>query len=124
MENMKHETLLLSQEQISSLITMKEVVEIVDKTFVGFGEGDLVEFGDQMLRVTGLAENAPKVVFCTMGEESPAVEQAEAGRPEAVAASAAAPTPPGNVSEAPEIRTFLAFSMVAMPLRTSQRSMP
>ena len=69
-------------------------------------EGDLVEFGDQMLRVTGLAENAPKVVFCTMGEESPAVEQAEAGRPEAVAASAAAPTPPGNVSEAPDADTI------------------
>ena len=42
MENMKHETLLLSQEQISSLITMKEVVEIVDKTFVGFGEGTTI----------------------------------------------------------------------------------
>ena len=42
MENMKHETLLLSQEQISGLITMKDIVEIVDKTFVGFGDGTTV----------------------------------------------------------------------------------
>lgn len=37
-----YETLLLSQEQIKSLITMKEVVEIVDKTFIGFGEGTTI----------------------------------------------------------------------------------
>ena len=42
MENMKHETLLLSQEQISGLVTMEDIVEIVDKTFVGFGDGTTV----------------------------------------------------------------------------------
>ncbi len=45
-------------------------------------EGDLVEFGDQMLRVTGLAENAPKVVFCAMGDESPAAEPVAEAKPE------------------------------------------
>lgn len=42
MENTKHETLLLSQEQISGLVTMKDIVEIVDKTFVGFGNGTTI----------------------------------------------------------------------------------
>lgn len=35
-------TLLLSQEEIKSLITTKEVVEIVEKTFQGFGDGTVI----------------------------------------------------------------------------------
>lgn len=36
------ETILLSQEQIQSLISMKEVVDICDKTFQGYGEGTTI----------------------------------------------------------------------------------
>ena len=39
---MEHKTLLLNQSDINSLITMKDIVEIVDKTFVGFGEGTTI----------------------------------------------------------------------------------
>ena len=39
---MEHKTLLLKQSDIDSLITMKDIVEIVDKTFVGFGEGTTI----------------------------------------------------------------------------------
>ena len=39
---MKIETMLLSQKEIQSLITMKDVVECVDKTFQGMGEGTVV----------------------------------------------------------------------------------
>ncbi|WHH60457.1 ornithine cyclodeaminase family protein [Petroclostridium sp. X23] len=35
-------TLLLSQDQVKELITMKEIVEICEKTFQGFGEGTVV----------------------------------------------------------------------------------
>ena len=42
MGNMEFETLLLSDRDIESLITMKDVVEIVDKTFKGFGDGTVV----------------------------------------------------------------------------------
>lgn len=35
-------TVLLSQSDIESVLTMKDVVEICDKTFVGFGEGTTV----------------------------------------------------------------------------------
>lgn len=35
-------TLLLSQEQVKGLITMKEIVEICEKTFIGFGEGTVI----------------------------------------------------------------------------------
>lgn len=35
-------TLLLSKEQVESLITMKEIVEICEKTFIGFGEGTVI----------------------------------------------------------------------------------
>ena len=35
-------TLLLSQEEIKSLVGMKDIVEICDKTFVGFGEGTTI----------------------------------------------------------------------------------
>jgi alanine dehydrogenase len=35
-------TKLISRDQILSLITEKEVVEIVDKTYVGFGEGRVI----------------------------------------------------------------------------------
>ncbi len=42
MENMEFETLLLSKKNIKNLITMKEVVDIVDKTFKGFGDGTVV----------------------------------------------------------------------------------
>ncbi len=36
------ETLLLSQSDIEAVLTMKDVVEICDKTFVGFGEGTTI----------------------------------------------------------------------------------
>jgi alanine dehydrogenase len=36
------ETLLLSQKQIEQLVTMKDVVEVVEKTFKGMGEGTVV----------------------------------------------------------------------------------
>jgi len=35
---MTEETLLLSQSDIEAVLTMKDVVEICDKTFVGFGD--------------------------------------------------------------------------------------
>ena len=35
-------TILLSQEQINSLITMEDVLRAVDKTFVGFGDGTVI----------------------------------------------------------------------------------
>lgn len=38
----KVETALFSQEDIRKVITMKDVVEIVDKTFKGFGEGTVI----------------------------------------------------------------------------------
>ncbi|MEA4848081.1 MAG: ornithine cyclodeaminase family protein [Clostridiaceae bacterium] len=41
-KDLKFETVLLSQEQVKDLITMKEVVEIVEKTFKGFGEGTTI----------------------------------------------------------------------------------
>jgi len=36
------ETLLLSQKQIEQLVTMKDVVEVVEKTFKGMGDGTVV----------------------------------------------------------------------------------
>ena len=39
---MKIETKLLSQEEIKSLVTMKDIVECVDKTFQGMGDGTVV----------------------------------------------------------------------------------
>ncbi len=36
------DTLLLSKTDIEKVITMKDVVEIVDKTFIGFGEGKVI----------------------------------------------------------------------------------
>lgn len=39
---MEHKTLLLNQADIESLLTMKDIVETVDKTFVGFGEGTTI----------------------------------------------------------------------------------
>jgi len=36
------ETLLLSQKEIEQLVTMKDVVEVVEKTFRGMGEGTVV----------------------------------------------------------------------------------
>ena len=39
---MVEETLLLSQSDVESVLTMKDVVEICDKTFVGFGEGTTI----------------------------------------------------------------------------------
>jgi alanine dehydrogenase len=36
------ETLLLSQAEVEGLLDIKDVVEIVDKTFVGFGEGTTI----------------------------------------------------------------------------------
>jgi ornithine cyclodeaminase/alanine dehydrogenase len=39
---MKIDTVLLSQEEVKSLISMKDVVECVDKTFKGMGDGTVV----------------------------------------------------------------------------------
>jgi len=39
---MKIETMLLSQKEIESLVTMKDVVECVDKTFQGMGNGTVI----------------------------------------------------------------------------------
>ena len=39
---MKNETLLLSQDDIKSLITVKDIVECVDKTFQGLGDGTVI----------------------------------------------------------------------------------
>ena len=39
---MMEETLLLSQSDIEAVLTMKDVVEICDKTFVGFGAGTTI----------------------------------------------------------------------------------
>src|SRR5512139_519800 len=36
------ETLLLSQKQVEQLVTMTDVVEVVEKTFKGMGEGTVV----------------------------------------------------------------------------------
>ena len=36
------DTVLLSQQDIQSVLTMKDVVEIVEKTFKGMGEGTVV----------------------------------------------------------------------------------
>ncbi len=40
--NLTFETLLLSQEDVRSLISMKDIVEIVDKTFQGLGEETVI----------------------------------------------------------------------------------
>ena len=50
---MEHKTLLLNQSDINSLITMKDIVEIVDKTFVGFGEGTTITVLETKLLSTG-----------------------------------------------------------------------
>lgn len=42
MFDVKVETMLLSQEEIKSLVTMKDIVECVDKTFQGMGNGTVV----------------------------------------------------------------------------------
>jgi ornithine cyclodeaminase/alanine dehydrogenase len=39
---MMEPTLLLSQSDVASVLTMKDVVEICDKTFAGFGEGTTI----------------------------------------------------------------------------------
>ena len=39
---MDQETLLLSQKDIKSVITMREIVEIAEKTYVGFGKGTTI----------------------------------------------------------------------------------
>ncbi len=39
---MKIETMLLSQEEVQSLVSMKDVVECVDKTFKGMGDGTVI----------------------------------------------------------------------------------
>jgi len=39
---MGQDTLLLSQSDIEAVLTMEDVVEICDKTFVGFGEGTTI----------------------------------------------------------------------------------
>ncbi len=52
-------TLLLSQEQISKLVNFKEVVEIVDKTYVGFGEGTTINPAKVNLDLGETAEYPP-----------------------------------------------------------------
>lgn len=42
MKDVKVETMLLSQKEIQSVVTMRDVVECVDKTFKGMGEGTVV----------------------------------------------------------------------------------
>lgn len=39
---MSNETVLLSQEDVISLVTMKDIVECVDKTFQGLGDGTVI----------------------------------------------------------------------------------
>ncbi|MDR3331931.1 MAG: ornithine cyclodeaminase family protein [Synergistaceae bacterium] len=52
-------TLLLSQEQIKGLITMKEVVEAVEKTFKGMGDGTVVNPTKVLLDLGETAEYPP-----------------------------------------------------------------
>lgn len=42
MKKMKIETVLLSQNEVKSLVTMKDIVECVDKTFQGLGNGTVI----------------------------------------------------------------------------------
>lgn len=42
MKGMKVETMLLSQKEIQSVVSMKDIVDCVDKTFQGMGEGKVV----------------------------------------------------------------------------------
>jgi len=42
MFGVKMETMLLSQREIQSLVTMKDIIECVDKTFHGMGDGTVV----------------------------------------------------------------------------------
>lgn len=42
MFDVKVETMLLSQKEIQSLVTMKDIVECVDKTFQGMGNGTVI----------------------------------------------------------------------------------
>ena len=42
MDNDMTKTLLLSQDEIKQVITMKEIVEICEKTFDGFGKGTVI----------------------------------------------------------------------------------
>ena len=50
------DTMLISQEEIMSVVTMKDVVECVDKTFQGMGEGTVVNPTKVLLN---LGETAP-----------------------------------------------------------------
>lgn len=53
---MNKETILISQEEIMSLVTMKDVVECVDKTFQGLGNGTVINPTKVLLN---LGETAP-----------------------------------------------------------------
>ena len=53
---MNNQTLLLSQQDIISLITMKDVIESVDKTFQGLGDGTVLNPTKVLLN---LGETAP-----------------------------------------------------------------
>ncbi|MDR1886157.1 MAG: ornithine cyclodeaminase family protein [Synergistaceae bacterium] len=52
-------TLLLSQEQIKGLITMKDVVEAVEKTFKGMGDGTVINPTKVLLDLGETAEFPP-----------------------------------------------------------------
>ena len=63
---MEHKTLLLKQSDIDSLITMKDIVEIVDKTFVGFGEGTNEQIKENLI---GAGNNVVSVQLNQNGNE-------------------------------------------------------
>ena len=52
-------TLLISKDQISKLVSMKDVVEIVNKTYVGFGEGTTINPAKVNLDLGETAEYPP-----------------------------------------------------------------
>lgn len=56
-------TLLLSQDEIEKLIKMKDVVEIVDKTFIGYGEGTVINPTKVNLDLGEIAEYPPYYGF-------------------------------------------------------------
>jgi len=56
-------TVLLSQNEIRQVITMKDVVEIVDKTFIGYGEGTVINPTKVNLDLGEIAQYPPYYGF-------------------------------------------------------------
>jgi len=56
---MNMDTLLISQEQIKELVSIKEIVEICDKTFQGMGEGTVINPTKVLLDLGETAEYPP-----------------------------------------------------------------